>query len=80
MAKAIRKEPLAHKLAKLVDDQSDLLKVQNNQSERLFKIIKAMEITIRDQHELIVELSKSMDAANQRTADIIEKVPKHHSN
>ena len=48
MAKAIRKEPLAHKLAKLVDDQSDLLKVQNNQSERLFKIIKAMEITIRD--------------------------------
>jgi len=80
MAKAIRKEPLAHKLVKLVDDQSNLLKVQSDRTERLFKIIKEMEVVIKDQHELIVELSKSMDAANQRTVDIIEKVKKNHLN
>tara|TARA_R110002072_G_scaffold221706_1_gene378722 strand:- start:227 stop:502 length:276 start_codon:yes stop_codon:yes gene_type:complete len=76
MAKAIRKEPLAHKLAKLVDDQSNLLKVQSDRTERLFKIIKEMEVVIKDQLELIGELTKALDVANKIIHPFAEKIKK----
>ena len=76
MAKAIKKEPLAHKFAKLVDDQSDMLKKQADRTDRLFKIIKEMEITINNQQELIGELTKALDAANKIIHPFAEKIKK----
>ena len=73
MAKAIRKEPLGLKFSKLVKEQSDMLKGQADRTDRLFNIIKQMEITINNQHQLIAELSKSLEDANKMIADLIEK-------
>ena len=77
MAKAIRKEPLAYKFAKLVEEQSDMLKQADKRTDRLFKIIKEMEITINNQQALIGKLTKGLDVANEMVADLIEKVKKN---
>ena len=76
MAKAIRKEPLAHKFAKLVEEQSYMLKQADKRTDRLFKIIKEMEITINNQQELIGELTKALDAANKIIHPFAEKIKK----
>jgi uncharacterized coiled-coil protein SlyX len=76
MAKAIRKEPLAHKFAKLVEEQSDMLKQADKRTDRLFKIIKEMEITINNQQALIGKLSKALDAANKIIHPFAEKIKK----
>tara|TARA_B110000285_G_scaffold117770_1_gene133459 strand:- start:32 stop:301 length:270 start_codon:yes stop_codon:yes gene_type:complete len=76
MAKAIRKEPLAHKFAKLVEEQSYMLKQADKRTDRLFKIIKEMEITINNQQALIGKLSKALDAANKIIHPFAEKIKK----
>ena len=76
MAKAIRKEPLAYKFAKLVDEQSDMLKQADKRTDRLFKIIKEMEITINNQQALIGELTKALDVANKIIHPFAEKMKK----
>ena len=76
MAKAIRKEPLAHKFAKLVEEQSDMLKQADKRTDRLFKIIKEMEITINNQQALIGELTKALDVANKIIHPFAEKMKK----
>ena len=62
MAKAIRKESLTPKFAKIVKEQTEMLKHSNKRTEKLFKIIKEMEITINDQQALIGKLSKALDS------------------
>tara|TARA_R110000803_G_scaffold25965_1_gene61888 strand:+ start:836 stop:1063 length:228 start_codon:yes stop_codon:yes gene_type:complete len=65
MAKAIRKESLAPKFAKIVKEQSEMLKQSGKQTDKLFNIIKELEMTINSQHELIGKLSKALDVANK---------------
>jgi small nuclear ribonucleoprotein (snRNP)-like protein len=76
MEKPTRKEPVMHKLIKLIDDQSDLLKVQADRTDRLFKIIKGMEVTIKDQQEYIGELTNVLDASNKILHPYAEKIKK----
>ena len=78
MAKAIRKEPLAYKFAKLVDEQSDMLKQADKRTDRLFKIIKEMEITINNQQALIGKLSKALDVSNKIIQSNIDSNKKKH--
>tara|TARA_R110000744_G_scaffold107859_1_gene204515 strand:+ start:572 stop:799 length:228 start_codon:yes stop_codon:yes gene_type:complete len=65
MAKAIRKEPLAPKFAKIVKEQTEMLKQSGKQTDELIDIIKELETTINSQHELIGKLSKALDVANK---------------
>ena len=74
MEKPTRKEPVMHKLIKLIDDQSDLLKVQADRTDRLFKIIKGMEVTIKDQQEYIRQLKKLVESGS-KLIHLIEKKP-----
>ena len=78
MAKAIRKEPLAHKFAKLVEEQSDMLKQSDKRTDRLFKIIKELEITINNQQALIGKLSKALDVSNKIIQSNIDSNKKKH--
>ena len=78
MAKAIRKEPLAYKFAKLVDEQSDMLKQSDKRTDRLFKIIKELEITINNQQALIGKLSKALDVSNKIIQSNIDSNKKKH--
>tara|TARA_R110000796_G_scaffold103745_1_gene213182 strand:- start:510 stop:740 length:231 start_codon:yes stop_codon:yes gene_type:complete len=75
MEKPTRKEPVMHKLIKLIDDQSDLLKVQADRTDRLFKIIKGMEVTISDQHKYIKDQAKLIDSANKMVELLETKTP-----
>ena len=76
MAKAIRKEPLAPKFAKIVKEQTEMLKQSHKRTEELFKIIKELEITINNQQALIGKLSKALDAANKIIHPFAEKIKK----
>jgi uncharacterized coiled-coil protein SlyX len=76
MAKAIRKEPLAPKFAKIVKEQTEMLKKSHKRTEELFKIIKELEITINNQQALIGKLSKALDAANKIIHPFAEKIKK----